>query len=57
VEAWLHALLPAPDFWSRLIRVLGAIVAAFATLGAMATVLRIEEFGLAVRRVSGRFRG
>lgn len=57
VEAWLHALLPAPDFWSRLIRVLGAIAAAFATLGAMATVLRIEEFGLAVRRVSGRFRG
>jgi putative peptidoglycan lipid II flippase len=57
VEASLHGLLPAPDIWSRLVRVLGAIAVAIGALGLMAAVLRIEEFTLAVGRVAGRFRG
>ncbi len=56
VEAGLHALLPDPDVASRLARVTGAIAAAVATLGLMATMLRIEEFTLAVERVTRRFR-
>ena len=56
-EAGLHALLPTPDVVSRLLRVSGAIAVAVATLGLMATTLRLEEFTLAVRRVTGRFRG
>ena len=57
VEAWLHDVLPSPDIWWRLLRVVGAIGASVATLGLMAAVLRIEEFMLAVHRAAGRFRG
>jgi putative peptidoglycan lipid II flippase len=50
-EAWLHRLLPEPWWLPRAVRVGGAIAVALGTLALAATVLRIEEFGQAMRRV------
>ncbi len=53
-EAWLHTLLPDPWWLPRAIRVGGAIAVALAALALAATVLRIEEFGHAMRRLTRR---
>jgi putative peptidoglycan lipid II flippase len=49
-EGWLHARFPV-QWWAPAIRVGGGIAAGIGTLGIMATVLRIEEFRLAMQRV------
>ncbi|HYN09482.1 MAG TPA: murein biosynthesis integral membrane protein MurJ [Vicinamibacterales bacterium] len=50
-EGWLHGLLPDPWWLPRAIRVGGAIAVALATLALAAAVLRIEEFGQAMRKL------
>jgi putative peptidoglycan lipid II flippase len=55
-EGWLHARLPEPDLWHRLVRVGGGIGVALAVLALSAHVLRLEEFGAAMTRVLGRIR-
>ncbi|HUF46905.1 MAG TPA: murein biosynthesis integral membrane protein MurJ [Vicinamibacterales bacterium] len=56
VEAALHARLPDPTLLDRLVRVGGAITTAVAAYGAVAALLRIEEFTVAVERVVARLR-
>ena len=52
----LQSVFPQPDFWLRAIRVFGAIGAGLGVLGAMAYLLRLEEFSIALQRVLGRLR-
>ena len=56
VEGWLHQLLPAPALAPGMLRILGAIAAGLVVLSGAAHVLRIEEFGQAIRRVLDKLR-
>jgi putative peptidoglycan lipid II flippase len=53
-ERWLHGLWPDPWWLPRIVRVGGAIAVALGALAVSAVVLRIEEFGQAMRRVLRR---
>jgi putative peptidoglycan lipid II flippase len=53
-EAAVHQILPEPDFWSRFIRVFGAIGAGLTALALTAWILRIDEFRQAVGRILRR---
>jgi putative peptidoglycan lipid II flippase len=55
-QAWLQTVFTEPHLTHRLIRVVGAIGVGLGVLAATAHLLRLEEFGVALARVLGRFR-
>jgi putative peptidoglycan lipid II flippase len=55
-HGWLVEVVPDPSFWSRLLRVVGAIGTALVVLAGMAHLLRLQEFGDAMSRVVSRLK-
>jgi putative peptidoglycan lipid II flippase len=53
---WLVTVIPGSSLWIRGVQVFGAIGIATAVLAAAAWLLRVEEFGVAMARILGRFR-